>query len=452
MSLLLEKSNYTLTNALCGGNYKLHYQLAGQEGWGINGWGHRIIYVLEITPIIGQIISLFEMILARTLYCLSKEQHQKLDNKKFKAEDLMISQTTITPTNNIDDIPFQPEIDLKNFGVKKSDIQEIINFTTSNKLNQNTHYRKNEDRKLSFVVDEKNQIILLLKGKNITGKKLFGTGAYNKVTACYHLNQQKFIAFRSGYQTISASKSEISNNEKLKASKDFFVTGDVVIYKGKSTLKRFDPTKIGWIMDCCENGDLSGLSIKKENETQSKWNQLDVELKKKIISDIAKSLDCLHNTHQIVHRDLKPANIMLTKDYQAKLIDFAFSQEIGISGKQQGTPIYCPPEYWQALKSSNLYVNSPKFDMWSLGITLSMLKSPTNTRGFFKKIIWLNNGHKVIDYSEENIKVNVKDLLTYRKKETHIDYIIYRCLAYHPQERATAKEILDHLEKVTNFD
>ena len=86
-----------------------------------------------------------------------------------------------------------------------------------------THSRKRENpHDFSFVVNHKNEIIVLLKGENIKNKVVIG-GGFNKATKCYNLHQNKFVAYRSGDETRN-SKAEIIKNNELKTSKDFFIT------------------------------------------------------------------------------------------------------------------------------------------------------------------------------------------------------------------------------------
>ena len=62
--------------------------------------------------------------------------------------------------------------------------------------------------------------------------------------------------------------------------------------------------------------------------------------------------NAIHQLHKggVAHRDIKPENIILTRDYEVKIIDFGFSQ--ALSGKKEqgfmttklGTPMYMAPE------------------------------------------------------------------------------------------------------------
>ena len=88
---------------------------------------------------------------------------------------------------------------------------------------------------------------------------------------------------------------------------------------------------------------------------------------------IAKALDYAHNaTYRdasgrivkgVLHRDIKPANIMVTKDGQARLMDFGIAREIHnpmtqLTGQTSQTPMYASPEQFKGEKmtaASDIY-------------------------------------------------------------------------------------------------
>ena len=55
---------------------------------------------------------------------------------------------------------------------------------------------------------------------------------------------------------------------------------------------------------------------------------LDLDRRIRISKDLAEALMILHS-FGIVHGDIKPENILITKDFQVKIIDFGISWKIG---------------------------------------------------------------------------------------------------------------------------
>ncbi|KAK2631859.1 hypothetical protein EUGRSUZ_L02352, partial [Eucalyptus grandis] len=88
----------------------------------------------------------------------------------------------------------------------------------------------------------------------------------------------------------------------------------------------------------------------KSNECVLDWQQ-----RKKIILDIAKGINYLHEDcrQKIVHLDIKPQNILLDENFNAKVADFGLSKLIDKDQSQivttmRGTPGYLAPEWLSA--------------------------------------------------------------------------------------------------------
>ena len=90
-----------------------------------------------------------------------------------------------------------------------------------------------------------------------------------------------------------------------------------------------------------------------------------------LMKGVLSALVYLHSLN-IIHRDIKPANIMLTGDYEARLIDFGLATEPTIKPVRVkgacGTPIFFAPEMIR--NSSNCRGYGVKVDIWAFGLTL----------------------------------------------------------------------------------
>ncbi|XP_048138565.1 G-type lectin S-receptor-like serine/threonine-protein kinase SD2-5 [Rhodamnia argentea] len=97
---------------------------------------------------------------------------------------------------------------------------------------------------------------------------------------------------------------------------------------------------------------------------------LDWRKRRKIIYDIAKGLNYLHEecTWKIVHMDIKPQNILLDEKFNAKIADFGLSKLLDRGQSQavttmRGTPGYLAPEWLSATITE-------KVDVYSFGVVV----------------------------------------------------------------------------------
>ncbi|KAL3715161.1 hypothetical protein ACJRO7_006973 [Eucalyptus globulus] len=119
------------------------------------------------------------------------------------------------------------------------------------------------------------------------------------------------------------------------------------------------------IYEYMSNGALDRWIFPKSNECVLDWQR-----RKKIILDIAKGLDYLHEDcrQKIVHLDIKPQNILLDGNFNAKVADFGLSKLIERDENQvvismRGTPGYLAPEWL------NVAITE-KVDVYSFGVVI----------------------------------------------------------------------------------
>lgn len=85
----LDRQEYTLNNALFWGNCVGHYEKAKHASWGPR-MVHVIIVILEYLPVVGQIASIFEMVIVR---CCGSNVPPNLELQKTSPH----SSLTVTP-------------------------------------------------------------------------------------------------------------------------------------------------------------------------------------------------------------------------------------------------------------------------------------------------------------------------------------------------------------------
>jgi serine/threonine protein kinase len=178
--------------------------------------------------------------------------------------------------------------------------------------------------------------------------------------------------------------------------------------------------------------------------------------------EVASALAFLHGTG-CVHGDLKPENLMLStkhaSDSVVKLIDFGCAQLSGredIPATDVKTEAYCPPEVLrrdtERLKlgttgrgrnnsSATRDRMDPSMDMWALGIILYIMLT-----GFHPFDFEGNSSDQVIARRIMNstpFPVGEDSKYTAHLSESAIDLIL-KLLAWDPDDRLTAAEMLDH--------
>lgn len=86
-----------------------------------------------------------------------------------------------------------------------------------------------------------------------------------------------------------------------------------------------------------------------------------------LITQLCDALSYAHG-HHVVHRDIKPANILITTDWQAKIIDFGLAQDKNAETggeAEYGTPDYLAPERLQLDAKVD-----HRADIYSLGVVI----------------------------------------------------------------------------------
>jgi serine/threonine protein kinase len=116
-------------------------------------------------------------------------------------------------------------------------------------------------------------------------------------------------------------------------------------------------------MEYCPNGDLFDL-IKRTGKMNEK-------LAKYLFLQLLNGVEFLHSKAGVAHLDLKLENILVGNNYQVKLCDFGFFQEISKKvTKNMGTHGYRAPETYI---ESNDGFSGDKADIFSLGVILFIM-------------------------------------------------------------------------------
>ena len=187
-----------------------------------------------------------------------------------------------------------------------------------------------------------------------------GKGAYAKVKIVTNLlNQEK-------YAMKIYDKDKLNDNSKRKC-----------VYREIEILKRINHKNIAKLIEVITTHNhilivqelVNGISLRdyynREIRNQKGISEHKSNIFKKIFRQIFDAMNYLHKNH-MAHRDIKLENILMTKDYEIKIIDFGFGMynpENKLQNFFCGTPNYMPPEI--AFKKP--YIGQ-KADLWSLGV------------------------------------------------------------------------------------
>lgn len=166
----------------------------------------------------------------------------------------------------------------------------------------------------------------------------------------------------------------------------------------------------------------------------NKYGHLEESMIRNYAKQILYAINYLHENN-IVHRDIKGANILIDTDGLAKLADFGCSKIIELKSSTSGIDSLLGTPFWMAPEVMSQTQHGIKVDIWSFGCTLIEMASG--------KPPWSQ------EYSQ--ITALILDIVKSDKIPTIPEHIsdefkdlIKKCLNRNPDERPTAKELLQH--------
>ncbi|OQS07489.1 kinase [Thraustotheca clavata] len=186
------------------------------------------------------------------------------------------------------------------------------------------------------------------------------------------------------------------------------------------------------VVEYMESGDLSAYL--QTNPT------LPITLKYRWMLQMAKGLNYLHNI-QIIHRDLKSRNVLLTNDYDAKLADFGIARQVTEESMTNsvGTYRWTAPE---VLKGKHY---NEKADIYSFGMVLTELDTHKIPYEDFRNQRGEPLGNFAIMYKVMQGKITPTFTPTC---PIWLQSLALQCIHHDPQDRPSAIEIIELLEKI----
>ena len=242
--------------------------------------------------------------------------------------------------------------------VKKENKTNIINQMNLNNINANGNINSNIFNSTNMHHNQMQHKYDKLSKYEIG--HTIGKGAYAKVKVVTNIITQEKFAMKI------YDKNKLNDNSKKKC-----------VYREIEILKRINHKNIAKLIEVINTQNhilivqelVNGISLRdyynSEIRNQKGISEHKAMIFKKIFKQIFDAMNYIHKNH-MAHRDIKLENILMTKEYEIKIIDFGFGMynpEEKLQNFFCGTPNYMPPEI--AFKKP--YVGQ-KADLWSLGV------------------------------------------------------------------------------------
>ena len=271
------------------------------------------------------------------------------------------------------------------------DLNKKIRTFSSSPFTINTTINRNKDNKISHYEIG----------------KVIGKGAYASVKICKNKITQEKFAMKIYEKKI------LNDNIKKKC-----------ILREIEILKKLNHPNIVKLYDTIISDKnilliqelVNGISLRdfynKEIRNQKNISEKKYKILTILFKQIFSAFDYIHKKN-IFHRDIKLENILLTKNYEIKIIDFGFGLYNPRNYLQKffcGTPNYMAPEI--IMKKE---YDGQKADMWSLGILLYKLFCADfpfkgkDEKDLYRHII--KGKYKIKEYVPDLIKIIIDKIL-----------------------------------------
>ena len=271
------------------------------------------------------------------------------------------------------------------------DLNKKIRTFSSSPFTINTTINRNKDNKISHYEIG----------------KVIGKGAYATVKICKNKITQEKFAMKIYEKKI------LNDNIKKKC-----------ILREIEILKKLNHPNIVKLYDTIISDKnilliqelVNGISLRdfynKEIRNQRNISEKKYKILTILFKQIFSAFDYIHKKN-IFHRDIKLENILLTKNYEIKIIDFGFGLYNPRNYLQKffcGTPNYMAPEI--IMKKE---YDGQKADMWSLGILLYKLFCADfpfkgkDEKDLYRHII--KGKYKIKEYVPDLIKIIIDKIL-----------------------------------------
>jgi tRNA A-37 threonylcarbamoyl transferase component Bud32 len=348
-----------------------------------------------------------------------------INSMKGKEEKKIVYGETLPSENN------NKLIMLEKINSEKEGTKHKLRAISTNPYTLKTTLEENNDNNNNIINSryDNNSNINIYFSKNYSENELskyeightLGKGAYAIVKVCRNkITKEK-------YAMKIYEKSKLNDGSKKKC-----------VYREIEILKRINHINIAKLYDVIITDKqililqelVHGISLREyynnEIRNQKGISEHKSNIFKKIFRQIFDAMNYIHKKN-MAHRDIKLENILMTNNYEIKIIDFGFGMYNPQNKLQNffcGTPNYMPPEI--AFKKP--YIGY-KADLWSLGVLVYKI--------FCADFPFKGKNEKELYKSIEKGKFKFPKYTTdYARK------IILNMIVLNPNKRMTCEEVL----------
>ncbi|CAG8574658.1 17897_t:CDS:2 [Dentiscutata erythropus] len=172
-----------------------------------------------------------------------------------------------------------------------------------------------------------------------------------------------------------------------------------------------------------------------DNLIITKLSSMDALYIKLLVKSITQAIHYLHNNN-VAHLDIKPGNFVHEKaDNTAwRLVDFEAARFVGEEYVDDCSPMYCPPEVFNAAFNKQPIIASTSMDIWSLGCIIFEL--------YTKTPLFYSEEDAIDKLTKSFTKGELVDFPINKIPDQQARNILLKMLAVNPSERISCEQIL----------
>lgn len=266
--------------------------------------------------------------------------------------------------------------------------------------------------------------------------ELIGRGSFGSVYLALNVTTGEMLAVKQVVVGNYPNNSSGSKNEGIDA-----------LHKEVETMKDLDHVNIVRYLGFEQKKNIYSLFLEyvaggSVSSCIKSYGRFDEQLIRFITRQVLLGLEYLHS-NKILHRDLKADNLLLEIDGTCKISDFGISKkskDIYVNNAEmsmQGSIFWMAPEVIDSIVEDKKKGYSAKIDIWSLGcVVLEM---------FAGKRPWSNEAvvSAIYKIGKTKLAPPIPEDISKLISPEAIDFI-QKCFTINPEERPTAKNLLDH--------